>query len=540
MNKYTLASISVTGGLLSALAWSSWFSGLILLVSLVPFFIIENYIYENRLKYSLNAFFIYALPGIVIFNIITFGWIRAASIFAAISVILGQSFFMAFVAWLIHLVRIKAGNITGFFALFAFWLAFELLTLHVVILSPWVNLGNGLAKDILFIQWYEVTGVAGGTLWILLSNFLLFYYFETWWAGNKKKRLLLAFWICLILVPSSVSIIRYYTIKGSSLNKNEVIIIQPDINPFTEKFSIPFDQQLEKTLRMADTAVTNNTDWVITPETTVDDPVDEAALNENRYVMVIRNFTRLHPGVSVVSGLVSYQRYAGSVEPPTNSARKMVTNGDYYDHYNSAFQIDTGGVTAIYHKSKLVPGIEMQFSERLGKILSEVLPDLGGTTWGYGKQESRACFEHPVSKQVIAPIICYESVFGDYVAEYVRKGAQALFIITNDGWWENTNGYKHHLAYASLRAIETRRQIARCANTGISSIIDIRGKRILETEWWHEAVLKGEISSEIKITPYVRYGDFIMKLLSVTAVLIILYVFIGLPFRKKNLIITNK
>ena len=77
----------------------------------------------------------------------------------------------------------------------------------------------------------------------------------------------------------------------------------------------------------------------------------------------------------------------------------------------------------------------------------------------------------------IAPIICYESVFGKYVTEYVKKGANALFIITNDGWWKNTNGYKQHLSFASIRAIETRRPVARAANTGVSCIIDIRGKQ---------------------------------------------------------------
>jgi apolipoprotein N-acyltransferase len=291
---------------------------------------------------------------------------------------------------------------------------------------------------------------------------------------------------------------------------------------------------------MADTAITDKTDWILTPETTVDDPVDEAAVNKNRYIAEIRNFAGQHPGLSIISGIVSYRTYPGNRKAPTTSARKKDPKGNYYDHYNSAFQIDSKGVTAIYHKSKLVPGIEMQFSAGFGKILTSILPDLGGTTWGYGMQEERACFEHPVTKQIIAPIICYESVFGEYVADYVRNGAQALFIITNDGWWENTNGYKHHLEYASLRAIETRRQIARCANTGISCIIDIRGKRLQETEWWHEAVITGDISSETRITPYVRYGDFIMKFLSVSAVLILLIVFIALPLRKKNMGLAGK
>jgi apolipoprotein N-acyltransferase len=91
-----------------------------------------------------------------------------------------------------------------------------------------------------------------------------------------------------------------------------------------------------------------------------------------------------------------------------------------------------------------------------------------------------------------------------------------------------------HLSYASIRAIETRRPVARAANTGISCFIDIRGRRIRETEWWKEAVISGEIGSETSLTSYVRHGDYIMRFFSVTGLLIFAHVFITLPLRKKN------
>ncbi len=103
----------------------------------------------------------------------TLGWVRAVSILAAICVILMASLLMSFTLWLAHIIRLKAGTISGSVSFIAFWLTLELLCLNMDILSPWVNLGNGLSKDILFIQWYEVTGSAGGTLWILLSNLFI-------------------------------------------------------------------------------------------------------------------------------------------------------------------------------------------------------------------------------------------------------------------------------------------------------------------------------------------------------------------------------
>ncbi|MDP3002286.1 MAG: apolipoprotein N-acyltransferase, partial [Bacteroidales bacterium] len=271
----------------------------------------------------------------------------------------------------------------------------------------------------------------------------------------------------------------------------------------------------------------------ITPETTVDDPVNLDDLDTDKYVKMIKDLAIIYPRASIVTGLVSYRLYPPSYDAPTISARKTDASGFYYDHFNSAFKIDTGKTNEVYHKSKLVSGIEMQFSNGPGRFIGKILPYLGGTKWGYGAQKERTCFEHHVLLYKIAPIICYESVFGSYVTDYIKNGATALFIITNDGWWKNTNGYKQHLSYASLRAIETRRSIARAANTGISCIIDIRGNRTKETEWWTQTVIKGEIYPETRMTPYVKYGDYLMRISSLISVFILLIIFIANPIRKK-------
>ena len=538
MNKYTLVALSVTGGILSGLAWTTWCSGLILLIAFVPFFLIENYLYENPGRFSSNAFFLFILPGLVIFSIITLGWMRVASITGAICVIMGLSFLMSFAMWLGHLVRLKAGNIAGFVSLPALWLSYEYISLNINIISPWINLGNGLAKDILFVQWYEVTGTSGGTLWILISNL-----FITRWLVNflrgKRNRIFLVIWVAIIIIPSLISITRYYTINQNKEAGNEVVIIQPDTDPFTEKFTVPFEDQLKKVISLAVTKATDKTAWIITPETTVDDPVNLDDPVDDKYIKLIKKLAVKYPGAAIVSGLVTYRSYPHSTTAPSRSARRTDASGLYTDHYNSAIKIDTGKSIEVYHKSKLVPGIEMQFSSGPGRFISKILPYLGGTKWGYGIQKERSCFTHQSLLYKVAPIICYESVFGKYVTDYVKNGAGILFIITNDGWWKGTNGYKQHLSYASLRAIETRRPVARAANTGVSCIIDIRGNRTAETEWWTQSVLKGEIIPETRITLYVKYGDYIMIISFITSILIIVIVFVAIPFRKKTSQITK-
>ena len=109
----------------------------------------------------------------------------------------------------------------------------------------------------------------------------------------------------------------------------------------------------------------------------------------------------------------------------------------------------------------------------------------------------------------IGTAICYESVYGEHCAKYVRKGARLLTVITNDAWWGNTPGYRQHLSYSRLRAIETRRWVARCGNTGISAIIDPCGRILDRTPWWEEAVLQGSVQLLQGQSFFVRYGDMV-------------------------------
>ena len=533
MNKYTLIGLSVMGGILSGLAWTGWCSGLILLIAFVPFFLIENYVFENPKRFTPNAFFIFILPGFVIFSIISLAWMRVASITGAICVIMGLSFLMSFTTWMAHIVRLRAGNLAGFISIITLWLTYEFISLNVNIISPWINLGNGLSKDILFIQWYEVTGTAGGSLWILSSNLFLTIILIKSLTKKRSNTFYIMIWLSIIIIPSAISIYRYYTIEQNYQKGSEVVIVQPNTDPYTEKFTIPFEDQLKKVITMANSKITDKTDWVITPETTIDDPANLDDLANDKYVKMIKVIAIQHPGINVVTGLVTYRLYPPMKDPPTVSARRIDASGLFYDHFNSAVQIDSGKSFGIYHKSKLVPGIEMQFSNGPGRFITRILPYLGGTKWGYGFQKDRIYFEHSATSMKIGPVICYESVFGKFVTEYVKKGAEALFIITNDGWWKNTNGYKQHLYFASLRAIETRRPVARAANTGVSCIIDIRGKRNVETVWWTKAVIKGIIYPETRITTYVKYGDYLLWISVIISGIILFIVFIGIPLRKK-------
>jgi apolipoprotein N-acyltransferase len=119
-------------------------------------------------------------------------------------------------------------------------------------------------------------------------------------------------------------------------------------------------------------------------------------------------------------------------------------------------------------------------------------------------------------------VICYESIYGDFVREYILNGADLIFIITNDGWWDDTPGYRQHLLYGRLRAIEMRRSIARSANTGISCFINQRGDILQKTGWWNKTAIKGTLNKNEEITFYARTGDTIGRVFSFLAVFLFL------------------
>jgi apolipoprotein N-acyltransferase len=122
-----------------------------------------------------------------------------------------------------------------------------------------------------------------------------------------------------------------------------------------------------------------------------------------------------------------------------------------------------------------------------------------------------------------APLICYESVYGDYASMFVRKGADILCVITNDGWWQDTPGYKQHRMFSQIRAIENRRSVARSANTGISCFIDQKGQIIEELGWNEYGAMNQKLNKNTDFTFFTKYGDIIGRLSVFLTIAMLLY-----------------
>ena len=195
--------------------------------------------------------------------------------------------------------------------------------------------------------------------------------------------------------------------------------------------------------------------------------------------------------------------------------------------YNEALFINKSPLFQQYYKSKLVVGIEnLPYKSILEPLLGNVMLDLGGTISTKTTQKERSVFTG-IDGTKVAPIICYESVYGEYVTGYVKNNAQFLAIITNDAWWNETQGHKQHLTFASLRAIETRRDVARSANTGISAFVNQKGDIVSRTKYGEKTTLLGHVHLNSKMTFYVLFGDYIAYLGGFFLSLLTLYIVVS-------------
>jgi apolipoprotein N-acyltransferase len=525
MNSAKLIFLCVLSGLLLSLAWFDWSSGLYLFIAFLPLLYLENEISKPEKKNKGRLVFLFASLTFLTWNIVDTWWISYVTFIGALAVILANTFLMASVFWLFHITKRKLGNFPGYVSLIIYWTAFEYLFLNGELYWPWLDMGNGFANDIKLIQWYEFTGVLGGTVWCLTVNIILFYLMVS--IQTRKKNMMSIYSISLLLlisVPIIFSLNIYYSDAGKGKSHN-IVIVQPNINPFTEKFGgLSCKKQLDKILNLANQKAGTKTDYFVCPETAIVDSVWEDSINTNQNIKEIREFLKPYPKAKFIIGLTLYKKYI--YRNKTNYiVRKLGKTNLFYDSFNAAIQIDSSNFIPIYRKSKMVIGLEKIPYQRQFSFLTNSTIDLGGPSGSLGFQEKRDVFINKDDGLKIAPIICYESDFGEYVTDYTKKGADLFFIITNDGWWKNSQGTKQHLSFAMLRAIENRRSIARSANTGISAFIDQRGKIIQATRIDEATVIESKIMLNKALTFYSVHGDYIGRIALFFSIILLVLVF---------------
>lgn len=524
LKKLPNSVLAVLSGLLLCASWFSPFT-LLIFFAWVPLLVVEDRIAalpssgKNRLKLTGLSYLTF-----FIWNIGVTWWVYYASFGGAALAFICNSLLMCTVFMIWHNLKRRVKKAWAVWLLIPLWLGFEYGHTLWSLTWTWMTLGNAFADVHNWVQWYEFTGTSGGSLWVLAVNLLLFDALKHG-IPSFKNILKPALMILLPIVGSYLIL----SLRQASLNDlartgitYKTLVVQPNVDPYHDKFYTKPEKQLELLMQQVRGTLDSTVDFLALPETFLTEDVYEGDEWQSLSFHFLQDsLLKPYPRLTIVSGANTMYRYKAGEERAA-TARRYSDADAYYESYNTGLQLNQQSVS-FYHKSKLVPGVEQMPFPWFFRYFENFAIDMGGTTGSLGMQDERSVFFSHGGKAGIAPVICYESVYPDYVAEYVRNGANMIFILTNDGWWENTPGHRQHLAYAKLRAIETRKEIARCANTGISCFIDPLGNIEQATPYWKAALIQKNMRPNAIRTCFVRFGDLISYASSAIALLLLVW-----------------
>ena len=519
--------LAIASGLLLGFSWPTYGFSLLLFIGFVPLLFIENYFRANVVKRSGSKFFGLVFLSFFIFNAISTWWLwyaTAMGMFVAFAV---NTILMSIVFLIYHKVALKTTQKKALFFLIVFWISMEKFHLNWDFSWPWLNLGNGFSLNHKWIQWYEYTGVFGGTLWIWLVNIGFFLTLKTFFKNKNTKQLTkgLILNILIIIIGIYTSLYIYHNYKTQPKGYANVVLLQPNVDPYTEKYNISNVQSAENLIAQTKKRIDSTTNFVIAPETTFANPILQKNFTSTPAYKLLKDFTNKHPNINFIAGYTFYKQYNSFKQPTPTSNKFRNAQNIWYDMYNSAAFINSKNKPQIYYKSKLVTGVELfPYKSILQPILGNALLNLGGTIASLGTQKERSVFKSDKGK--VAPIICYESIYGNFINGFVRNGANFLAVITNDGWWQNSQGHKQHLMLSKLRAIENRRSLVRSANTGVSAVINEKGDILKSLDYGVKGEIKATIPLNTDITFYNIYGDYIARISIFLSVILLLTTFL--------------
>jgi apolipoprotein N-acyltransferase len=465
-------------------------------VAMVPLLVLEARMREGKLRHFAG----WGALSMVLFNLGTTWWVAGAHWSGVLGAILINGTLMTGVWTLYSYAARQVGVRTALWIWVTGWLAIEILHDDWAFSFPWLNLGNAFAEVPHWVRWYAWTGPRGGTIWLLIANVVVWQLAD---GGTRRlRRVLLATVLGPIVLSYAVgSWLDAQTPKASV----RALVVQPNVDPYTQKFQTPDLQQARKWVELASAQADSAPGLLVLPETFLHEGIDE--IYASNWPSLIAFEPLLRNGWGVVLGATTYRLHGSE---PENPAARRIDDRRFVSYANSALFFRAGLPLQVYRKSKLVVGVEtMPMVQTLSGLLGDLTLSLGGTSGTLATQTERAVFEAGPDLPRIGAPICWEQDFGPYAAEFSNAGAEVLTIITNDGWWGNTSGHVAHLHYARLRAIEQHRSVLRSANTGISAIIGPDGQVQQSLGWGREGILRATVPTFSEPSFFAVHGDVV-------------------------------
>lgn len=522
--------LSAASGLLLGLSFPPFPLGVLACVGLVPLLIALDEV--PRVRGGLR--FVYT--AMLVFHAITLNWTGGyihgedpyMMIAGAITMTLHPFFY--FVPMGIYLwVKGRWGRTTALALLPALWVGYEYSHTLSEWSFPWLTLGNSQSYDLARVQVAAFTGVLGLSFWILVVNVMALAVLDLVARDGPLSlfrgaaRVPAAALVLLVLAPGVAgTIILSGAPPPGAVDGRPVTVgmVQSNMNPWRKWEMSAGDQvrlYLDRTRALALLPEDARPDLVLWPETAV-----------NSYLLTPPAATLLGQvqsaldslGMPVVTGIPHAVIYPDSTTAP-RSARRSKLTGERYEVFNAAaLIIPRGGPVAWYGKMKMVPLAERVPYADMFSFLDVLRWNVGVGGWQIGPE--RVIFREPRTGASFCTMICYESTYPGFVADFVRRGAEFIAVITIDSWWGRMSGAWQHHQFAVFRAVENRRWVARCAVGGFSSFIDPWGRVLDKTELFTEALPVRTIGRRSDLTLFTLMGDWLGLACGLGAVVVVL------------------
>lgn len=540
----TLLLIILSGSLLgvSFPPFKTWFFvyfGLMVLLYLV--------ISSGRLRQAFGRTYL----TILIFNEITLYWIsgwHSDDTFlkiGGVATVIVHSLFM-----LIPLmVTYGVSRINKEAAIFSFpfiWVGYEYLDNIWQFAFPWLELGNTETYNLTRIQIAEITGVHGLSFMICAVSVLLYYTYyrifsKSWKPSSPKAVLMLIAALIIFLLPNfygsyrlnSVDNTGYYDLSDTSKVVNTAVV-QTNTDPF-KKWGGDHNQLLDTYISSLNEGLKFSPDMLILHETST----PYYFLDDYNMLKTKRFFDLADSSGKYIFMGIPHRYYYKDTDEIPSDYRTTIESKRKFDVFNSAILIEPHkhfSSFKIHKKVKLVPFSErIPYQEKVPFLKKWFTWGVGISGWQIGREQTVFELKDSVKglNTKFAGLICYESVFSEFVSEFVKKGAEYIIIVTNDGWWGDNSGPEQHNQYAVLRAVENRKWIVRCAQTGVSCFVDPLGNIYDKIPYWNTGVIDRNITANNEITFYTANGDITGKAGVIVFIFSLLAVIINYVYKRK-------
>lgn len=521
--KKYLSLLAVSSAVMLGLSFPPLHFGILACIGFVPFLLLADSIE------SLGRFFRYSYFTFFLFSLIALYWVGGFThgkdpylMIAGVALFLWEPLVLSLPAIVYFFVK---RNLKSKFSVITFpfiWVTMEWLYALGELAFPWLHLGNTQTYQLEKIQFADLTGVYGISFWVLIINVLAYFFVKQVQVGTKAKKNLYYLAVSIVVV---YILPNFYRVDENSFHnhcnkKINVGIIQPNIDPWNKwegaNTFLGRWNQAKHYLELIGRHVNDSLDIVVLPESAI-------LLNLPAYYEQLQEFKTVVDSlnISVITGYVRVQYYDQNDAPPTSSLIKG-TNVRY-DSFNSIMFVEpNSNDVQTYSKMRLVPFAErIPYADKVPFLIEPLRWGVGISNWGL--VHDTTIFVSKKNNVKFLAMVCYESIFPEFVSEFVNKGAEFLVFTTNDSWWGNTSGARQHNQYSILRAIENRRWVVRCANGGISSFVDPMGRMYDQTNMYTEAYIKHQIEPLQEKTFYSKHGDWFARICASIIGLIFLF-----------------